>query len=62
MIILNLFFGLIFFKPALWLLVGAILVLLFMVNSYIMVRRVISPSSKKSRIIDIEAKVIEKED
>jgi len=62
MIILNLFFGLIFFKPALWLLVGAVLVLLFVVNSYFMIRRIINPSSKKGRIIDIEAKVIEKED
>jgi len=62
MIILNLFFGWIFFKPAIWLLVGAILILLFTINSYLFIRRVRNLSPKKGKIIDIEARVLEKED
>jgi len=62
MIILNLFFGLLFFKPATWFLVGGILVLLFMINSYLLVKKMKNLSTKKGKIIDIEARVLEKED
>jgi len=62
LIILNLFFGWIFFKPAVWLLVGAVLILLFVVNSYFIIRMIIKPPQKKGGIIDIEADVVEKED
>ena len=62
LIILNLLFGWLIFKPLEWLVVGVVLVLLFILNSLTMVRQMSSPgSSRDSRVIDVEAEVI-KED
>ncbi len=59
LIVLNLFFGLIFFKPLLWLTVGIVLILLFFANSLLFVKKIASFSSKKNpNVIDIEGEVI----
>jgi len=58
LIIFNLFFGLIFFRPVLWLSIEVILILLFMLNSFILTRKIIS-SNKRKDAIDVEGEVIE---
>jgi len=59
LIVLNLFFGRLFFSASHWLAIEGILVLLFLFNSYITARRVFSSSRKKrSNVIDVEGKVI----
>jgi cbb3-type cytochrome oxidase subunit 3 len=42
--------------------VGVVLVLLFIANLFLALRKFKKSSSKKSGIIDIEARVVEKED
>ena len=60
LIILNLFFGWVFLGPALWLLTGAVLVGLFILNSFIMVKKTATMSRpRKSSVIDIEAEVLD---
>lgn len=59
LIILNLFFGWIFLGPALWLLTGAALVGLFILNSFIMMKKAsLYSRPRKSSVIDIEAEVL----
>jgi uncharacterized membrane protein len=59
LIILNLFFGLIFFKPLIWLTVGILLIMLFFVNSFLLAKKITSFSSKRnSKVIDVEGEVI----
>ena len=58
LILLNLLFGWIFFKPVTWVCIGGILILLFIINSYIFVRRIAALSSKQGKIIDIEGEVV----
>lgn len=62
LILTNLFFGLLFFKPFIWLLVGAVLVLLFILNTYIIVRKMSSFFSEKDNVIDVEGEAIEEKD
>lgn len=57
-ILLNLFFGWIFFKPILWLSIEGILILLFILNSYILTRRILS-SFKSDDVIDVQGEVVE---
>lgn len=59
LIILNLLSGWIFLRPIYWLLTEVILILLFIVNSYIISRKIISTSSRRNDIIDVEGKVVE---
>lgn len=59
LIILNLFFGWMFLKPIVWLLTEAILILLFMINSYILTRRISSFSTKRDNVVDVEGEVVE---
>jgi uncharacterized membrane protein len=58
LIILNLLFGWIFLRPIHWILTGAILILVFIINSYIVMRKILSPA-KRQDIIDIEGEVVE---
>jgi hypothetical protein len=44
LILLNLFFGWMFFKPLHWLLIEGIMVLLFILNVRIMMRKIFTPS------------------
>lgn len=60
LMIFNLLFGWIFLKPKLWLITEAILILLFIINSFIITRKIISTSSKKrDDAIDVKGEVVE---
>jgi len=60
LIIFNLLFGWIFLKPLHWLVIEAALVLFFIINGYVMTRKIISVSSKKrANVIDVEGEVVE---
>jgi len=59
LLIFNLFFGWIFLKPKPWLIIEAILFLLFMLNIYVIKRKIFSSSIKKyDDAIDVEGKVV----
>ncbi len=59
-IVLNLVFGWMFLKPLTWVLVGGILVLLFILNARIMMKKIFSSSvSKYDNVIDIEGEPVE---
>ena len=61
-IIFNTLFGWAFFKPKEWLIIEVILVLYFVINGYIMTRKIISGSTvakKRHGAIDVEAEVLE---
>jgi len=47
LVIFNLLFGWIFLKPKLWLITEATLILFFIINSFIITRKIISTSSKR---------------
>ncbi len=63
LILFNLFFGWLFFPPFFWLSLEGILILLFFINSYILIRRVSSMASKaspkRSGVIDVEGEIME---
>ncbi len=62
LIILNLFFGWLVFKPLEWLAIGVALVLLFLLNSLIAARKILSGAQRGNRsIIDVEGEVLEVE-
>jgi len=62
LIIFNLFFGLLFFRPFVWLLIQAILILLFLINGYIITRKINSASSsKRNNAIDVIGEVVEED-
>jgi len=55
LIIFNLLFGWIFLKPKVWLISEAILILLFIVNGFMVTRKIISASTKKYKdAIDVK--------
>lgn len=62
LIILNLFFGRLFFSFRTWLAVGGVLIILFLVNSYIFSRRIINSVRRKDNVIDVEGEVIQDRD
>lgn len=59
LIIFNLLFGWIFLKPLHWLIAEAILILVFIINGYITMRKIISASGKHDGAIDVKGEVIE---
>jgi|GEM_PF-712587 len=62
LIILNLFFGWMFFKPLAWLIIEAALVVLFLLTSWFFVKKISSGmevSPKRKGSIDIEAQVLD---
>lgn len=59
LIILNLLFGWMFFKPWQWLLVGLLLIMLFIFSSFIAAREIVRGTHRQDNIIDVEAEVIE---
>jgi len=60
LIIFNFLFGWIFLKHLHWLIIEAILVLFFIINGYVMTRKIISASSRKrGDVIDVKAEVVE---
>lgn len=61
LIVLNLFFGWIFFKPLIWLFTEGALILLFIINSYVLIKKVSSLSTRRSDAIDVESQVVEED-
>lgn len=59
LIFLNLLFGWMFFRSKTWLLIEGILILLFIINFYVLARRISSFSFKAHEAIDVEGEVIE---
>ena len=61
LIISNLLFGWMFFKTGQWLLIGLVLVLLFILSSIIMAKKIFSDSLGRGRgnAIDVEAEVLD---
>ena len=59
LILLNLFFGWMFLKPLAWIILEGVLVLLFLLNSYLLVRKVRKWSQPEGRIIDVKGEVVE---
>jgi uncharacterized membrane protein len=57
LILLNLFFGWLFFKPLTWLMVEVGLILLFILSSFFFIRKVANFSRRDNQVIDVEAKV-----
>jgi len=64
LILLNFFFGWMFFRPLVWLGIEGILILLFVVNFYIIAKRVTSsPTTARGEdIVDVEGEVVEDKD
>jgi len=59
LITFNFFFGWMFFKPLTWLCVGGILILLFILNSYIFAKRIRRFSPKQDNVIDVKGEVVD---
>jgi len=59
LIIFNLLFGKLFFKTSLWLAIEGILLLLFLINSYLGLRRIHASANHNRRreAIDVEGEV-----
>ena len=63
LIILNLFFGWLFLPVLLWLAVGVILIVLFVVNSFLLARKITSGTpSKQKDVIDVQGQVVDEKD
>ena len=61
LVILNLFFGRLFFSAKQWLAIEGILLLLLLFTSYISLRRFTRPRQRnngKNNVIDVEGKVV----
>ncbi|MCX5695005.1 MAG: hypothetical protein NT014_07830 [Candidatus Omnitrophica bacterium] len=59
LIILNLFFGRMFFSFRDWFLVGLVLALIFLLNSISATRKIISAGTRRSGAIDVEGEVVD---
>jgi hypothetical protein len=58
LIVLNLIFGWIFFKPGTWLLVELILILLLALNSYFLAKKISSFPRRQADVIDVKGEVV----
>jgi hypothetical protein len=58
LILINFFFGWIFLDIKIWLLSEAILVLLFLLNCYVLIRKV-RKFSRGNNVIDVEGEVVQ---
>ena len=59
LLIFNLFFGRIFFKPRLWLIIEALLFLIILATGYIAIRRVkVYSALHRKEVIDVQGEVI----
>lgn len=57
-IILNLLFGWIFLSPLLWLGIGLLLILIFIINLLLLAKKVTNINPKYDKVIDTQAEVI----
>lgn len=62
LMIFNLFFGWLFLSPLLWLAVEAILIVLFLANSFLLAKKMVFGPSKRKGAIDVEGHVVEEKD
>lgn len=59
LIVFNLLFGKLFFKTSQWLIIEGVLLLLFLINSFVGLRHIHSSGrAKRKDVIDVEGKVI----
>lgn len=61
LILFNLLFGWIFFRPPAWLLIEAALILLFLFYSFIAAKKVFSGPPKRRSAIDVEGEVVDED-
>lgn len=59
LILFNLFFGWMFFRPLVWLAIEGVLALLFILNSYFLAKRVSSFAPRRGRVVDAEGEIVE---
>jgi len=60
LIVFNFFLGWVFLKPSHWLMLEAILILFFVVNSYILTRKIIrTAGDRRDNVIDVKGEIIE---
>ncbi|MBU1727379.1 MAG: hypothetical protein KJ880_07100 [Candidatus Omnitrophica bacterium] len=59
LIIFNLLFGWVIFRPLHWLLIEVVLVLILVLIGYFGAKNIFSNAPKRDNIIDIEAEVVE---
>jgi len=63
LIVLNLFFGRIFFSLKHWLIIEGVLILLFMLSAYIFTRQFLaSATPRRGNVVDIEGEVIQEKE
>ena len=62
LIIFNLFFGWMFLNPWQWLLLGLILIVFFLLNFFILAKKVTRQLHRKDKVIDVEAEVLDNKD
>ncbi len=58
----NLLFGWMFFKFSIWLSIGMILILLFILSARIAMRKIFSSHTKRDNVIDVEGVVVKDEE
>lgn len=60
LLLVNFVFGWIFLKPLLWITVGLVLLLMFILNLIVTARKVMSfVNTKEDSVIDVEAQVVD---
>lgn len=59
LIVFNLFFGLMFLRPKAWLVVEAALVVLLLIYSHLLRRKINRMQQKRDKVIDTDAEIIE---
>ena len=62
LIVFNLFFGWLIFKPLIWLAIEGVLVIIFLLNSFFISRKIGSQHKERSDAIDVEGTVVDGKD
>ncbi|PIP19493.1 MAG: hypothetical protein COT38_03055 [Candidatus Omnitrophica bacterium CG08_land_8_20_14_0_20_41_16] len=62
LIVFNLIFGRLFFNTRHWLTIEGVLILLFMLYSYIFSRRIINSVRRKDNVIDVEGEIVKEKE
>lgn len=60
LIVLNLFFGWMFFPPLQWVIIGVVLTVVFVAYYFILAKKMVKAYSKRKNVIDIEGRVMER--
>jgi len=59
LIIFNLFFGWIFFRPLVWIATEALILLLFSLNLIILKKKIFSSQGRRDDVIDVEGEILQ---